>query len=96
MDDSVEEIPKKVREVIIIGSGSFSSSTRRALMIEALRACDVGVRVLTEKDIPDIRGSQHSNTIDLDMSPYASYRQSKGEKKRQRAFNRRFYGRDWS
>lgn len=97
MGDSVEETPKKTRDVAVVGTiGHMSPSMRTSLLLAALSVHSQYVtKELEEKDIPQLKSPRTSPLVELDISPYPNYRQSKGEKKKQRAFNRRFYGRDW-
>lgn len=85
------------------------SSSRTALIISALRAMEnVEVVEMTERDVvlidepprglrdilKDYPESELYGAQCLDLSPYGySGRRGKGEKKRERAMQRRFYGR---
>lgn len=111
MDSVEDHIPDlgddKTTRVIVVGTiahistGGHSDLVKR--VVHALRERGhIDVEVMSEEEIAaahgrasKILGIKQALDIPIEMPAYPSFRKSKGEKKRERAFNRRYYGRDF-
>lgn len=102
MEQVEEDSPRKVR-IGVIGHIGTSQAQRISLLQSVLRnlSPEVDVEFISEDDpglskrTRDVLIQRQSRDIEIECSPYPSLRKSKGEKKRERAHNRRYYGRDF-
>ena len=94
MDESSGNV-KEVKVVVIGGMGHVDRSGLR--IVEILRN-HPGIIVVDDGDSVAKRMErirEMEDDILLSTSPHRSFRKSKGEKKRERSFARRIYGRDF-